>query len=76
MPVPLGQSLLIDECDVLVRSGRLEDLLEENSRLVLEGAVGLSERDCGMLRSIWIKMRSRRTARRRRRQSRSGGAGG
>ena len=76
VPVPLGESLSIEECDVLVRSGRLEVLLEENSRLVLEGAVGLSEKDCGMLRNIWIKMRSRRSARRRRRYSRSAGARG
>lgn len=76
MPVPLGQGLPIEECDVLIRSGRLEDLLEENSRLVLVGQVGLSEKDCGMLRSIWLKMRSRRSARRRRKHSRSVGAEG
>ena len=74
MPVPLGQGLSIEECDILIRSGRLEDLLEENSRLVLMDTVGLSERDCGMLRSIWLKMRHRRSARRRRRNSRSAGA--
>ena len=76
MPVPLGQGLPLEECDVLIRSGRLEDLLEENSRLVLLGRVGLSERDCGMLRSIWQKMRSRRNARRRRKHSRPAGVGG
>lgn len=74
IPVPLGQGLAIEECDFLIRSGRLEVLLEENSRLVLMSKVGLSKRDCGMLRSIWLKMRSRRNARRRRKNSRSVGA--
>ena len=56
----------IDECDSLIRSGCLEDLLHENSRLILMDVLGLSKDDCVMLRNIWIKMRNRRTSRRRR----------
>ena len=74
MPIPLGQGLSIEECDALIRSGRLADLLDENSRLVLVDTIGLSERDCGMLRSIWLKMRTRRSSRRRRRRTTSEGA--
>ena len=74
MPIPLGQGLSIEECDDLVRSGRLEDLLVENSRLVLVDTVGLSERECGLLRNIWLKMRNRRSSRRRRRRTASAGA--
>ena len=67
MPIPLGQGLSIEECDDFIRTGRLADLLDENSRLVLVDSVGLSKRDCGLLRNIWVKMRSRRSGRRRRR---------
>lgn len=69
MPGQLAQALPIEMCDSLIRSGRLEDLLEENSRRVLIDALGLSKRDCAMLRNIWDKMRTRRSARRRRRPS-------
>ena len=74
MPIPLGQGLSTQECDDFIRTGRLADLLDENSRLVLVDSVGLSKRDCGLLRNIWVKMRSRRSGRRRRRHSMSAGA--
>ena len=74
MPIPLGQGLSIEECDDFIRTGRLADLLDENSRLVLMDSVGLSKRDCALLRDIWVKMRSRRSGRRRRRHSMSAGA--
>ena len=67
MPGHLGRSLSIDECDSLIRSDRLDDLLDENSRLVLMDSLGLSKGDCLLLRNIWLKMRGRRSARRRRR---------
>ena len=67
MPGHLGRSLPIDECDSLIRSDRLDDLLDENSRLVLMDSLGLSKGDCLLLRNIWLKMRGRRSARRRRR---------
>ena len=65
MPGHLAQALPIDECDSLIRSGRLEDLLDENSRRVLVDELGLSKGECRQLRDIWVKMRNRRSARRR-----------
>jgi hypothetical protein len=53
------------ECDKLTRAGRLDDVLEENARIVLMGHMGLSQADCFVLRDIWMKMRDRRNARRR-----------
>ena len=67
MPGHLAQALPIDECDSLIRSGSLDDLLYENSRRVLIDDLGLSKSDCFLLRDIWIKMRNRRISRRRRR---------
>ena len=69
MPGHLGQGLSIDECDSLIRSDRLDDLLAENSRLVLMDSLGLSKGDCLLLQNIWLKMRGRRNARRRRRSA-------
>ena len=66
MPAHLAQGVPIHECDSLIRSGRLEDLLEENSRRILMDALGLSKGECRQLRDIWLKMRNRRSARRRR----------
>lgn len=66
MPGSLAHALSIDECDDLLRSGRLDDLLDENSRAVLVDGLGLSEAECLMLRNIWAKMRTRRGSRRRR----------
>lgn len=65
VPAQLNGAVPIEECDRLVREGRLKDVLEENARVVLMGHIGLSRRDCGMLESIWIKMRDRRIERRR-----------
>lgn len=66
VPATLGHGLSIEECDQLIREGRLDRVLEQNDRLILERALGLSKRECGMLRSIWEKMRNRRMARKRR----------
>lgn len=65
VPARLASGLPLSECDRLVRDGRLNDVLRENDRLVLTGAMGLSHRDCQILRGIWEKMRDRRMARRR-----------
>lgn len=65
MPAKLGKAMPIEESDALIRAGRLETVLEENSRLVLRGQMGLSKAECDMLRSIWEKMRNRRFSRRR-----------
>lgn len=69
MPATLNGALPLVECDKLMRAGRLQDVLEENARIVLRGHMGLSERDCLILRDIWVKMRDRRNARKRGRAS-------
>lgn len=66
MPANLASALPLDKCDRMTRAGRLDDVLGENSRLVLMGAMGLSRTDCTLLRNIWTKMRDRRLARSRR----------
>jgi adenine-specific DNA methylase len=66
MPAKLATALPLDECDRMTRAGCLDDVLAENSRLVLMDAMGLSRGDCTLLRKIWTKMRNRRLARSRR----------
>lgn len=65
MPAVLNGAMPLTECDKLTRAGRLNDVLEENARIVLMGHMGLSQKDCHLLRDIWAKMRDRRMARRR-----------
>ena len=65
MPAALTAALPLSECDRLVREDRLDEVLRENDRLVLMGQMGLSRRDCQMLRGVWEKMRDRRLTRRR-----------
>lgn len=65
MPAALGDALPLEECDALIRAGRLESVLEENNRRILIRQVGLSKAECAMLRGIWEKMRNRRLGRRR-----------
>ena len=65
MPATLNGAIPLTECDKLMRAGRLDEVLEENARIVLRGHMGLSEQDCLILRDIWIKMRDRRNARKR-----------
>lgn len=72
MPATLNGALPLTECDRLTRAGRLDEVLEENARIVLIGHMGLSKSDCFILRDIWTKMRDRRNARRRGRASNSG----
>lgn len=69
MPATLNGAMPLAECDKLMRAGRLEDVLEENARIVLRGHMGLSENDCLILRDIWVKMRDRRNGRKRGRAS-------
>ena len=66
VPAELGAALPLAECDRLIRAGRLDQVLAANDGLLLRGQLGLSRADCAMLRAIWIKMRDRRLARRRR----------
>ncbi|MBM9593937.1 Eco57I restriction-modification methylase domain-containing protein [Roseitranquillus sediminis] len=65
MPATLGDALPLEECDAMIRAGRLESALDENSRRILIEGMGLSKAECTMLRGIWEKMRNRRLARRR-----------
>lgn len=65
VPAQLVPALPIEECDRLIRAGRLSDVLAENDRLVLREGLGLSVADCALLHGIWVKMRDRRGARRR-----------
>ena len=69
MPATLNGAMPLAECDKLTRAGRLNEVLEENARIVLMGHMGLSQSDCFILRDIWTKMRDRRNARRRGRPS-------
>lgn len=71
MPANLNGALPLSECDRLTRAGRLNEILEENARVVLMEHLGLSRGDCQVLRDIWIKMRDRRMARRRRGDARA-----
>ena len=66
VPAQVLPAMAIEECDELVRSGRLHELLQENSRLVLIDGLGLSKRDCDILKEIWNRMKERRLRRGRR----------
>ena len=66
MPAELRDAMPVDECDRLIRQGRLQDVLQYNDRMVLRAGVGLSGGECAQLRTIWEKMRDRRLSRRRR----------
>lgn len=65
MPTTLNGAMPLSDCDKLMRAGRLDEVLEENANVVLREHMGLSKKDCLMLRDIWVKMRDRRNARKR-----------
>lgn len=69
MPATLQQAMPLEEIDTLLRQGRLTDVLEQNSRLVLRQGLGLGADDCDMLKQIWLRMRDRRLVRRKRKRS-------
>ncbi len=71
MPARLNGGMPLDECDRLLRSDRLTDLIEENDKLVLRDGLGIDRNDCKMLNNIWTKMRDRRSSRRRSTKPRS-----
>ena len=66
LPKQLCQGMPVEEIDKCIREGGLAKVLAENDRLILRRGLGLSERECGMLKSAWEKMMNRRTSRRRR----------
>ncbi|MGA3012239.1 MAG: N-6 DNA methylase [Terracidiphilus sp.] len=71
MPATLNGAMPLQECDRLTRSGRLDEVLETNAKIVLMEHMGLAQPECLLLRDIWMKMRDRRLARRRRGQTRA-----
>jgi len=75
VPATLKAAMPLDECDRLVRAGRLKDVLEENARTLLMGEMGLSRNDCMLLCRIWTKMRDRRLMRREHRTQTAEGGG-
>jgi len=69
MPATLSGAMPLVDADKLIRNGKLDSVLEENGRMVLMQHMGLSVKECNVLREIWVKMRDRRLARRRSAQS-------
>ena len=65
MPAELNGAMPLAEVDTLTRAARLDEVLEDNARIVLMGHMGLSAADCILLKGIWTKMRDRRMSRRR-----------
>ncbi len=65
MPAQLNGAMSLAEADKLIRAGRLDDVLEENARIVLMEHMGLSATECALLKGVWTKMRNRRNSRRR-----------
>ena len=65
MPAKLNGAMSLVEADKLIRAGRLDDVLEENARIVLIEHMGLSAAECELLKGVWMKMRNRRNSRRR-----------
>lgn len=63
IPKRLGGGLPLHEIDKLIRLGKLQDVLDENDRLILRNQIGMSIEECQQLRSIWKKMMARRLAR-------------
>ncbi len=62
LPIPLAgaESLDIHELDALVRAGKINDALDRTDEIFLRQELGLSERECHMIRGIWEKLRDRR----------------
>ncbi len=73
VPARLNGAVPLNECDRLTRIGLLNNVLEENARIILRDNMGLTSRECDVLRGIWVKMRDRRMARRRRIRDTSNG---
>jgi adenine-specific DNA methylase len=65
MPAQLNGAMSLADADKLIRAGRLDDVLEENARIVLMEHMGLSVAECALLKGVWTKMRNRRNSRRR-----------
>jgi adenine-specific DNA-methyltransferase len=67
VPDVLDAAVPLPEADRYLRQGALAALLKKNDELVLRGALGLTKKDCGLLRQVWEKLRDRRLARNKKR---------
>jgi adenine-specific DNA-methyltransferase len=65
VPAKLNGAMPMSECDRLTRADRLDDVLEENARVVLRKHMGLTVSECHALKDIWVKMRDRRMSRKK-----------
>lgn len=65
MPAQLNGAMPLTEVDQLVRAGRLDDVLEENAKIILREHMGLTSAECDLLKSVWTQMRNWRNSRRR-----------
>lgn len=65
MPAQLNGAMPLSKVDKLVRAGKLDDVLEENARIVLREHMGLTVAECSILKGVWTKMRDRRNSRKR-----------
>lgn len=66
VPKELNGAMPIEDADRLVREGKLATVLDHNDKAVLQETIGLSKKDCGLLKRVWNKMRERRKHRARR----------
>ena len=67
MRIPLAGAERLDpvRIDELVRTGRIDDVLDETDRVLLREELGLSAEETAAIRGIWEKLRDRRLARKR-----------
>jgi adenine-specific DNA methylase len=66
MPREVSVTITPEEIDRLLRANSLDKVLETNDGELLRKRMGLSSNDCSRLKEIWIKLRDRRMARKRR----------
>ena len=66
LPLPITKTSAFDleAIDLLMRQGRIEDILDMNDKQLLSDQFGLSKKDLKTLRLIWMKLRDRRIHRR------------
>ena len=60
IPMAGAEKLDIERFDRLYREGRIEQIIEETDRVLLEEGLGLSGEEITALRSIWKKFQSQR----------------